>query len=90
MRRLIPLGYQYNYYSHQYKDQICNVRRWVINDKNEICQYHLRLYKHSLVTGHYELAYEQDLVKHIRGEGVTEIPQHEKDKIRGVLNTITL
>ena len=98
MHRLIPLGYQYNYFSHHYKDQICNVRKLVlvpiasipVCEGYEIYQYHLRLYNHGTVTGHYELSYEQDALGHIHGEGLVKIPQIEKDKIRGVLNTITI
>ena len=90
MRRLIPLGYQYNYFSYNFKDQICNVRKLVLESvasipayehENEIWQYHLRLYEYGKVTGHFEVSYEENAGQHIRGEGVTEIPEVEREKI---------
>lgn len=87
MRRLIPLCYQYNYWSLNYKDQVCNMRRQYIDENGQTWQYHLRLFKHSTVTGHNELSYEQDTISHIQGRGLTEIPQDEKDRIIEALKT---
>ena len=83
MRKLIPLGYQYNYFSYNFTDQICNVRKLVLahEHENEIWQYHLRLYKYGTVTGHYEISYEENAGQHIRGEGLTEISEAEQEKI---------
>ncbi|GAH24878.1 unnamed protein product [marine sediment metagenome] len=90
MRRLIPLGYQYNYFSYNFKDQICNVRKLVIETvasipayehENEIWQYHLRLYDSGEVTGHFEKSYEENAMEHIRGVGLTEISEVEREKI---------
>ena len=90
MRRLIPLGYQYNYFSHNFKGQICNVRKLVTESiasipayehENEIWQYHLRLYDSGKVTGHFEISYEENAGLHIRGEGLTDIPEAEQKKI---------
>ena len=91
MRRLIPLGYQYNYFSYNFKDQICNLRKLVLFEplafiaayehENEIWQYHLRLYDSGKVTGHFEKSYEENAMEHIRGEGLTEISEAEREKI---------
>ena len=91
MRRLIPLGYQYNYFSYNFKNQICNVRKLVLFEpiasipayehENEIWQYHLRVYDSGKVTGHFEVAYEENAGQHIRGEGLTEISEAEREKI---------
>ena len=89
MRRLIPLGYQYNYFSHNLKDQICNVRKLVLEPvasipalyEYEIWQYHLRLYDSGKVTGHFEKSYEENAMEHIRGVDVTEISVPEREKI---------
>lgn len=51
MRKLISLGYQYNYFSYNFKGQICNLRKLVLEHENEIWQYHLRLYDFGKVTG---------------------------------------
>jgi len=94
MRKLIPLGFQYNYFSYNFKDQICNVRKLVLEStasipayehENEIWQYHLRLYKYGKVTGHFEVSYEENAGQHIRGEGLIEIPEVERKKIKEAL-----
>ena len=91
MRRLIPLGYQYNYFSYNFKDQICNVRKLVLVKstasipafyiEDETWQYHLRLYDSGKVTGHFEKSYEENAMEHIRGVGLTDIPEAEQKKI---------
>ena len=89
MRRLIPLGYQYNYFSYNFKDQICNVRKLVLEPRAsipalheyEIWQYHLRLYDSGKVTGHFEKSYEENAMEHIRGVCLTDIPEAEQKKI---------
>ena len=91
MRRLIPLGYQYNYFSHNFKGQICNVRKLVLVKsiasipvfyiEDETWQYHLRLYDSGKVTGHFEKSYEENAMEHIQGVGLTDIPDVEQKKI---------
>ena len=90
MRRLIPIGYQYNYFSHNFKGQICNVRKLVLESttsipayehENEIWQYHLRLYDYGKVTGHFEKSYEENAMEHIKGVGLTEIPEVARKEI---------
>ena len=89
MRRLVPLGYQYNYFSHDFKSQICNVRKLVLEPmasipalyEYEIWQYHLRLYDSGKVTGHFEKSYEENAMEHIRRVGLTEISEPEREKI---------
>jgi len=77
---LIPLGYQYNYFSYTEPGQVLNIRKLV-----GVKQFHLRLYDDGAVHGHYELNYEFFPNGHLAGEMLTVIPDPELKKVKKAL-----
>ena len=80
-KRLINIGYQFNYFSYQDKDEITNLRKLYISSEIEykIRQFHIRYYSDGEVKTHDELSYEEDAIAHIDGVSMSEIPKEEKE-----------
>ena len=74
-RKLIPLMYQENLFSHTFKDQIATVRKLSEDGKH---QYHLRLYSDGWVTGHYEMDYYMYQKEHLDGKDLRKLTRKEK------------
>ncbi len=85
-RKLIPLMYQENLFSHTFKHQIATVRRLALDGKH---QYHLRLYDDNgimIVTGHWEYDYFTSQAKHLRGEDLRALNESEIATIKRVFH----
>ncbi len=74
-RKLIPLMYQENLFSHTFKDQIATVRKLSEDGKH---QYHLRLYSDGWITGHYEMDYYMYQKEHLDGKDLRKLTRKEK------------
>ncbi len=74
-RKLIPLMYQENYFSHTFKDQIATVRKLSEDGKH---QYHLRLYSDGWVTAHSEMDYYIYQKEHMAGVDLRKLTKREK------------
>lgn len=74
-KKLIPLGYQENLFSHTFKGQIATVRRLSADGKH---QYHLRLYSDSWVTAHSEMDYYIYQREHLDGVDLRKLTRREK------------
>lgn len=74
-KKLIELGYQENYFSHTFKDQIATVRKLALDGKH---QYHLRLYSDGWVTGHYEMDFFIYQKEHLNGKDLRKLYRREK------------
>ncbi len=83
--RLINIGYQFNYFSFEDKDETMNLRKLYISPNYKIRQYHIRLYNDGEVRAHDEISYEEDAVAHIDGVSSGDIPLIEKEKIIQVI-----
>ncbi len=84
-RKLIPLGYQENLFSHTFKHQIFTVRKL---DKDGKHQYHLRLYDDNgrmIVTGHWERDYFVSQKEHMDGKDLRKLTKKEITELRRVL-----
>ena len=81
-RKLIPLGYQENLFSHTYRGQIATVRKL---DKDGKHQYHLRYYQDGEVTAHHEYDYFIYQGQHMDGKDLRKLTKKEITEIRGAL-----
>ncbi|KKM99188.1 hypothetical protein LCGC14_1150350 [marine sediment metagenome] len=81
-RKLIPLGYQENLFSHTFKHQIATVRRLALDGKH---QYHLRLYSDGVCTGHYEMDYYLYQKEHLAGKDLRKLTRVERVYIADAL-----
>ena len=88
--KLITIGYQFNYFSYEDKDEIMNLRKLYISPHHQIRQYHIRLYNDGEVRAHDEISYEEDAVAHIDGVSSGSIPILEKEKIINALDNDTI
>ena len=84
LHTMIRTGYEYNYFSNEYKGQICNVRRSFM-EGGKIMQHHLRLFDDGVVVAHTEVAYEHDAREHLDGIGLSNIYAVERAKLIEVL-----
>lgn len=85
-KRLITIGYQFNYFSFQDKDELINLRKLYISPKYQIRQYHIRLYADGEIRAHDELSYEEDAIGHVDSISMQEIPTTEKEAIIKILD----
>ena len=83
--RLIPLGYQYNTFSHAFKGQIWTARRL---DPDGIHQYHLRYYKDGTVTGHWEVDWAIDPTAHNKSSNISDLTQEEIKELKNILGVV--
>lgn len=81
-RKLIPLGYQENLFSHTFKHQIFTVRKLDEDGKH---QYHLRLYSDGWVTGHWEYDYFIYQKEHLDGKHLRKLKPREIRELMAVL-----
>ena len=81
-RRLIPLCYQYNPFSHTYRGQYWTCRRL---DNDGVHQYHLRIYKNAEVTGHWELDPLLLPNAHLKGQDLRPLNDKEIAEIKHAL-----
>ena len=81
-KRLIPLGYQYNPFSHTFKGQIWTVRRLDPDAKH---QFHLRYYRNGCVTGHWELDWMVAQDGHMKSVDLRALTEEEVEELRKVL-----
>ncbi len=80
VKRLIGLGYQFNYFSYQDKDEITNLRKLYISpEPYKIRQFHIRYYNDGEIRAHDELSYEEDAIAHVDGVSMSEIPTTERE-----------
>ncbi len=84
-KRLISLGYQFNYFSYEDKGEIMNLRKLYISSDSTIRQYHIRYYTDGEIRAHDELSYEEDAIGHRDGVSMTEIPIEEVTLIVSIL-----
>lgn len=82
-KRLIPLCYQYNQFSHTYRGQYWTCRRL---DKDGIHQYHLRFYTNGEVTGHWELDPLLFPADHLKGIDLRSLKEREINEIYWALS----
>ena len=80
-RKLIPLGYQENLFSHTFKGQIATVRKL---DRGGKHQYHLRYYSDGGVTGHFETDYFVYQREHLAGKDLRKLKPREIREVREV------
>jgi hypothetical protein len=85
-KRLIPLGFQYNFLSTTYKRQRWTSRKLV----GQSHQIHLRFYGPNAesiekVSGHYELDPTIWPQEHLRGDDVRSLNEEEKQEINSAL-----
>jgi len=88
--KLITIGYQFNYFSFQDKDEVMNLRKLYISPQYQIRQYHVRLYSDGEIRAHDELSYEEDAVGHVDSVSMGQISTVEKDKIIQVIENDTI
>jgi hypothetical protein len=81
-RKLIPLGYQENLFSHTYKHQIFTVRKLDPDGKH---QYHLRYYSDGWVTGHWEYDYFIYQKEHLASKDLRELTKKEIAQLKVAL-----
>ncbi len=74
-RKLIPLMYQENLFSHTFKHQIATVRKLALDGRH---QYHLRLYSDGVCTGHYEMDYFLYQKEHMAGKDLRKLTRVER------------
>jgi len=79
-KKVMPLGYQYNYFSNQEKNQIFNARK-LYGDR----QIHIRLFNDGEIRGHDELNYEFNAMGHVKGTSMTAINGEEIFKLSEAL-----
>ncbi len=84
-KRLIPLGYQYNPFSHAFRRQIFTARRLDPDGKH---QYHLRYYKDGWVTGHWEIDWFISPGEHSNSTDLRALTDGETGELRKVLTGI--
>jgi hypothetical protein len=83
-RRMISIGYQYNYFSFTERGQLTNMRKlYILN--GEVRQKHIRLFDDGQVYAHDELAYEFDALGHVNGRTLRECLDFDKSLIRATL-----
>jgi hypothetical protein len=85
-RRLIPLGYQYNFVSTTYRRQRWTARK-LVDDEHQI---HLRFYgpredSVDTVSGHYELDPMIRPMEHLGGDELRSLTAEESQEIRVAL-----
>ena len=78
-RKLIPLGYQENLFSHTFKGQIATVRKL---DKDGRHQYHLRYYQDGICSGHFETDYFVYQREHLAGKDLRKLKPREIREVR--------
>ena len=83
-RKMISIGYQYNYFSYTERGQVSNMRKLFILN-GEVRQKHIRLFDDGLVYAHDELAYEFDAIGHVNGRTLRECLDADKLLIRATL-----
>jgi hypothetical protein len=88
--KLITIGYQFNYFSFEDKDEIMNLRKLYISPHHQIRQFHVRLYSNGEIRAHDELSYEEDAVGHVNSVTMGQIPIAEKDNIIQVIENDTI
>ena len=81
-KRLIPMGYQYNLFSHAYRGQIWTLRRLDPDGKH---QFHLRYYRDGWITGHWELDWMVSQDGHMKGIDLRALTEEEIEELRMVL-----
>lgn len=84
-KRLIPLCYQYNPFSHTFKGQIWTVRKLDTDGKH---QYHLRYYKDGWVTGHWEIDWAVDATAHNKSADIRGLTQEEIRELKNALGVV--
>jgi len=83
-RKMIGIGYQYNYFSFTERGQVSNMRKlYILN--GEVRQKHIRLFDDGHVHAHDELAYEFDAIGHVNGNTLRECLDADKMLIRATL-----
>ena len=76
-RKMISIGYQYNYFSFTERGQVSNMRKlYLLN--GEVRQKHIRLFDDGHVHAHDELAYEFDALGHVNGFTLRECLDADK------------
>lgn len=80
--RLIPLGYQYNTFSHAFRGQIWTARRL---DPDGRHQYHLRYYQDGWVTGHWEVDWAIDPRAHNKSSDISSLTTEELKELKCAL-----
>lgn len=83
--RLIPLGYQYNTFSHAFKGQIWTARRL---DPDGMHQYHLRYYQDGTVTGHWEVDWAIDATAHNKSSDIRALTREEIRELKNILGAV--
>lgn len=83
-KRLIPLCYQYNPFSHAFKGQIWTVRKLDPDGKH---QYHLRYYKDGWVTGHWEVDWAVDATAHNKSNDIRSLTRKEARELQCALTS---
>jgi len=75
--------HQYNYMSTTYRKQVFTTRKVLDADY----QIHLRFYCDGVVTGHYELQPEEDVISHCRGIECRPLNDVEKEEVILILSS---
>jgi hypothetical protein len=82
-QRLIELGFQPNYFAFCDQDEIFNLRRLRYNGL-ELWQEHVRVFPDELC-GHFEIAYEEDAIRHFNGSTLSRLSDSTVDELLTVI-----
>lgn len=83
-RKLILIGFQPNYFAYNEPGEIWNMRRLRYNGA-ELWQEHVRVFP-DLVSGHFEISYEEDAIRHFDASTLTQLSSSTLDELLIVIH----